>query len=132
MASHRHYLPRPKNHTHSWQQRPADIRGDLLQEHLGLTCTHFNLHPVSGRAQAPESIRTPGMWAYVTPVSPQAAEDIKATLSIQQPPNEATLLCRHTKTTTISSPNQEPSHWTPAPPPASEPEQRQAPSQGHQ
>ena len=88
VASHRHHLPRPERthtHTHSWQDRWEDIPGDLLQEHLGLTRTHHTLHPVRGIAQAPHGIHDPGIWAYATPISPQAAEDIKATLSIQQP-----------------------------------------------
>ena len=38
--------PAPNNHTHTWQQRWEDIRGDLLQEHLVLTRTHHTLHPV--------------------------------------------------------------------------------------
>ena len=32
----------------------------------------------------PHGIHTPGLWAYATPISGQAAQDIKATLSIQQ------------------------------------------------
>ena len=38
--------PTPNDHTHTWQQRWEDIRGNLLQEHLGLTRTHHTLHPV--------------------------------------------------------------------------------------
>ena len=29
--------PAPNDHTHTWQQRWGDIRGDLLQEHVGLS-----------------------------------------------------------------------------------------------
>ena len=29
-------------------------------------------------------IHTPGFWAYATPINPQAAEDIKTALFIQQ------------------------------------------------
>ena len=76
--------PTANNHTHTWQQRWEDIRGDLLQEHLGLTRTHHILQPVRGVGQAPHSIHTPGLWAYATPINPQAAEDIKTALSIQQ------------------------------------------------
>ena len=76
--------PTPNDHTHTWQQRPEDIRGDLLQEHLGLTGTHHTLHPIRGVGQAPHGIHTPGLWAYATPINPQAAEDIKTALSIQQ------------------------------------------------
>ena len=57
---------------------------DLLQEHLGLTHTNHTLHPVPGVGQAPHSIHIPGLWAYATPINPQAAEDIKTALSIQQ------------------------------------------------
>ena len=76
--------PTPNDHTHTWQQRWEDIRGDLLQEHLGPRCTHHTLHPVRGVGQAPHGIHTPGLWAYATPVNPQAAEDIKTALYIQQ------------------------------------------------
>ena len=76
--------PAPNDHTHTWQQRWEDIRGDLLQEHLGLTRTHHTLHPIRGVGQAPHGIHAPGVWAYATPINPQAAEDIKTTLSIQQ------------------------------------------------
>ena len=76
--------PTPNDHTHTWQQRWEDIRGDLLQEHLGLTRTHHTLQPVRGAGQAPHGIHTPGLWAYATPINPQAAEDIKTALSIQQ------------------------------------------------
>ena len=76
--------PTPNDHTHTWQQRWEEIRGDLLQEHLGLTRTHHTLHPVRGVGQAPHGILTPGLWAYATPINPQAAEDIKTALSIQQ------------------------------------------------
>ena len=71
-------------HTDTWQQRWEDIRRDLLQEHLGLTRTHHNLHPVPGVDQAPHGIHTPGLCAYATPINPQAAEDITTALSIQQ------------------------------------------------
>ena len=76
--------PTPNDHTHTWQQRWGDIRGDLLQEHLGLTRTHHTLHPKRGVDQAPHGIHTPGLWAYATPINPQAAEDLKTALSIQQ------------------------------------------------
>ena len=76
--------PTPNDHTHTWQERWEDIRGDLLQEHLGLTRTHHTLHLVRGVGQAPHGIHTPGLWAYTTPINPQAAEDIKTALSIQQ------------------------------------------------
>ena len=85
MASHRHHLPCPQRpHRNTWQQRWEDIRGDLLQEHLGLTRTHHTLHPIRGVGQAPHGIHTPGLWAYATPINAQAAEDIKTALSIQQ------------------------------------------------
>ena len=85
MASHRHHLPRPERpHTHTWQQRWEDIREDLLQEHLGLTGTHQTLHLVPGVGQAPHGMDTPGLWAYATPINPQAAEDIRTALSIRQ------------------------------------------------
>ena len=74
----------PNEHTHTWQPRWEDIREDLLQEHLGLTRTHHTLHPERGVSQAPHGIHTPGLWAYATPMNPQAAEDIKTALSIQQ------------------------------------------------
>ena len=76
--------PTPNDHTHTWQQRWEDIRGDLLQEHLGLTRTHRTLHLVQGVGQAPHGIHTPGLWAYTTPIYPQAAQDIKTALSIQK------------------------------------------------
>ena len=38
--------PTHNDHTHTWQQRWGDIRGDLLQEHLGLTRSHHTLHPI--------------------------------------------------------------------------------------
>ena len=76
--------PTPNDHTHTWQQQWEDIRGDLPQEHLGLTRTHHTLHPIQGVGQAPQGIHTPGLWAYATPINPQAAEDIKTALSIQQ------------------------------------------------
>ena len=76
--------PAPNDHTHTWQQRWEDIRGDLLQEHLGLTRTHHTLQPIRRVGQAPHGIHAPGVWAYATPINPQAAEDIKTALSIQQ------------------------------------------------
>ena len=76
--------PTPDNHTHTCQQRWEDIRGDLLEEHLGLTRTHHTLHPIRGVGQAPDGIHSPGFSAYATPINPQAAEDIKTALSIQQ------------------------------------------------
>ena len=76
--------PAPNDHTHTWQQRSEDIRGDLFQEHLGVTRTHHTLHPKRGVGQAPHGIHTPGLWAYATPINPQAAEDIKTALSMQQ------------------------------------------------
>ena len=76
--------PAPNDTTHTWQQRWEGIRGDLLQEHLGLTRTHHTLHPIRGVGQAPHGIHAPGVWAYATPINPQAAEDIKTALSIQQ------------------------------------------------
>ena len=57
---------------------------DLLQEHLGLTRTHHTLNPIRGVGQAPHGIHTPGLWLYAAPKNPQAAEDIKTALSIQQ------------------------------------------------
>ena len=117
MASHRHHLPAPNGHTHTWQQRWEDIRGDLLQEHLGLTRTHHTLHPVRGVGEAPHGIHTPGLRAYATPINPQAAEDIRTALSIQQAqtqtPHRNTqrgyTIGRHIKTTTPSPPNKAPS-----------------------
>ena len=76
--------PAPNDHTHTRQQRWEDIRGDLLQEHLGLTRTHHTLLLVGGVGQAPHGIHTPGLWAYATPMNPQAAEDIRTALWIQQ------------------------------------------------
>ena len=76
--------PAPNDRTHTWQHRWDDIWGDLLQEHLGITRSHHTLQPVRGIAQVPHGVHTTGLWAYTTPKSPQAAEDIKATLSIQQ------------------------------------------------
>ena len=76
--------PAPNNHTHTLQQRWEDIRGDLLQEYLGLTRTHHTLHPIRKVGQAPHGIHTPGLWAYATPINPHAAEDIKTALSIPQ------------------------------------------------
>ena len=76
--------PAPNDHTHTWQQRWEDIRRDLLEEYLGLTRTHHTLHPIRGVGQAPHGIHAPGVWAYATPINPQAAEDIKTALSIQQ------------------------------------------------
>ena len=58
--------------------------GDLLQEHLGHKRTHHTLQPVRGVAQAPHGIHSRGLWAYATPISPQAAEGIRTALSIQQ------------------------------------------------
>ena len=74
----------PNDHQHTWQPRWEDIRGDLLQEHPGVTCTNPTLHRVRGVGQAPYGIHTPGLWAYATPTNPQAAEDIRTGLSIQQ------------------------------------------------
>ena len=76
--------PAPNNHTHTCQHRWEDICGDLLQGHPGLTRTHHTLHLLERVAQAPHGIHTPGLWAYATPISPKAAEDITTTLSIQQ------------------------------------------------
>ena len=76
--------PTPNDHTHTWQQQRENIRGDLLQQHLGHTRTDHTLHPPRGVGQAPNGIHTPGLWAYATPINPQAAEDIKTALSIQQ------------------------------------------------
>ena len=82
MASHRHHLPHPQRpHTHL-ATTVEDIRGDLLQEHLGLTRTHHTPQPVRGVGQAPYGIHSPGLWAYATPINAQAAEDIKTALSI--------------------------------------------------
>ena len=72
--------PSPNDHTHTWHHRA----GDLLQEHLGLTRTHHTLHPVQGNAHAPHGIDAPEFWASATPKSPQATEDIRTSLSIQQ------------------------------------------------
>ena len=83
MASHRHHLC-PNDHTQTWQHRWEDTRGDLLQEHLGLTRTHHTLHPIRGVGQAPHGIHTPGIWVYATPINPKEAGDIKTALSIQQ------------------------------------------------
>ena len=55
MASHHHHHPTPNDHTHTWQQRWEDIRGDLLQEHLGLTCTQQN--PPTGTMSRPSTTR---------------------------------------------------------------------------
>ena len=76
--------PAPNDHTHTWQHRWEDIRGDLLQEHIGLTRTQNPLNPVRGVVQAPHGIHTPGLWAYTTLISPQAAEVIRTALSLQQ------------------------------------------------
>ena len=76
--------PTSNDHTHTWQQRWEDIRGDLVQEHLGLTRTHHTLHPIRGVDQALHGIHTPGLWAYATPINPQTVEAIKTALSIQQ------------------------------------------------
>ena len=76
--------PAPNDHTHTWQQRWEDIRGDLLQDNLGLTRTHHTLHPIRGVGQAPHGIHIPGVWAYTTPMNPQAAEDTRTALFIQQ------------------------------------------------
>ena len=85
--------PAPNGHTHTWQQRREDIPSrmgwdgmgwDLLQEHLGLTRTHHILHPIRGVGQAPHGIHTPGSLAYATPINPQAAEEARTALSIQQ------------------------------------------------
>ena len=92
--------PTPNDHTHTWQQRWEYIRGDLLQEHLGLTRTHHTLHPVRGVGQAPHGIHTPGFWAYTTPINQQAAEDIKTALSIQQAQTQ-TLHCNTERGYTI-------------------------------
>ena len=46
--------------------------------------THHNLQPVRRMAQALHGVHEPGTRAYTTPINPHAAEDIKATLSIQQ------------------------------------------------
>ena len=75
--------PAPNDHTHTWQQKWEDIRGDVLQEHLGLRRTYHTLHSVRGVAQAPHGIHIPGLWAYTTRMSPQAADDIRTALSIQ-------------------------------------------------
>ena len=91
------------------------MRGDLLQEHLGLIRTRHTLHRVRGIAQAPHGIHSPGLWAYATPISPQAAENIKATLSIKADtdakphtatPSEVKPFGGHTKTMTLSAPDQ--------------------------
>ena len=37
-----------------------------------------------GIGQSPHRIHTTGIWAYATPINPQAAGDINTTLSIQQ------------------------------------------------
>ena len=60
------------------------MRGDLFQEQLVLTRTHNTLRPVQGVAEAPHGIHTPGILAYATPMNPQAAEDLRTALSIQQ------------------------------------------------
>ena len=84
MANHRHHLPPPNDHTHTLQKQWEDIRGDLPQDHLGLTRTHHTFHPVRGVGQAPHGIHTPGLLVYTTPINQQAAEDVKTALSIQQ------------------------------------------------
>ena len=76
--------PAPNDHTHTWEQPWEDIRGDLIQEQLGLRRTHHTLRPVRGLGQAPHGIHTPGLWAYATPINPQAAEAITTGQSIQQ------------------------------------------------
>ena len=104
---------RPHTHLAAWWE---DIQGDLLQEHLGLMRTHHTLHPIRGVSQAPHGIHTPGLWAYATPINPQAAEDIKTPYPSSKPrpkprtatANEATPFGGHTKTTTPSPPNQGP------------------------
>ena len=53
--------PGANDHTHTWQQRWEDIRGDLLQDLLGLTHTHHTLHPVRGVGQATHGIH---IWGY--------------------------------------------------------------------
>ena len=108
--------PAPNDHTHTWQQRWEDIRRDLLQEHLGLTRTHHTLHPIRGVGQAPHGIHAPGVWAYATPINPQAAEASRPPYPSSKPrpkprtatPNEATPFGGHTKTTTPSPPNRGP------------------------
>ena len=82
--------PTPNHHTNTWQQRWEGMCGDLLQEHLGLTRTPHTLHLVRGVGQATNGIHTRGLWAYATPVNPQAAEDIKTALSIQQARTQTT------------------------------------------
>ena len=47
--------PAPNYHTNTWQQSWEDIRGDLLQEHLGLTRIHT--HPPSGVRSSPSTTR---------------------------------------------------------------------------
>ena len=68
--------PAPNNHTHTCQQRWEDIHWDLLPEHLGLTRTDHTLQPVRGVGEPPHGIHTPGLWAYATPINPQAAEKV--------------------------------------------------------
>ena len=80
--------PAPNDHTHTWQRRWEDICWDLLQEHLRLTRTRHTVHPVRGVFQGRHGVHTPGLWGDATPMSPQAAEDIRTALSIQQAQNQ--------------------------------------------
>ena len=84
MARHRHHLPHPQRpHTHlaatvgghPWGPPPGTPRADAHPPHPP-TCTRSR--PSTARHTPP------GLWAYATPINPQAAEDIKTALSIQQ------------------------------------------------
>ena len=52
--------PASNNHTHTWQHRWEEVRGDLLQEHVGLTRTHHTMWPVRAIVQARHGVHTPG------------------------------------------------------------------------
>ena len=130
--------PAPNEQTHTWQLRWEDICGHLLQEHLGLTRTHHTLHSVRRIPQAPYGIHTPGLSACTTPINPQAAKDIKATLSIRQAQTKTphrnaqrgyTIWWAYEDHDTLThQPGAPPS--TPTPPPSSKPQQRQPPKWG--
>ena len=107
--------PAPNDHTYPWKHRWEDIPGELLEEHLGLTRTNHTLHPVGGVGQAPHGIHTPGLWAYTTPINPQAAEDVRTALPIQQAQTQTSH--RNTKRGYIWWAYQEHDTLSPQPPP---------------
>ena len=134
MASHRHHLPHPQRpHTHlaatvgghPWGPPPRTTRADAHPPHL---------QPVRGVGQAPHGIHTPGLWAYATPIDPQAAEDIKTALSIQQAQTKTphcntqrgyTIWWGYQDHDTLTPKPAPPPPWTPTQPPSSKPQQRQ-------